>query len=245
MPTVDAASTTARSLIERALKTIGKLGLGESLDGTLAHDCLLTLNEMLDHWRTQDFLVFRLTRIEVPVTAGDGVYTLGVGGDIDTPRPNEIYAAAMRDPVAPHIERKLQVLDEREHAGRPWKTQTANVSTAVFYDPVYPLPFGTLYLLPVTTPGGAILVLYLLSGLTEFPDLNTDVQLPHGYLKALRYNLALELAPDHGVEPPRHVYVQAAQALADIKRRNIRHRPLMNDFVRSSGYNIYTDEWGR
>lgn len=245
MPSVDAASTTALALITRALKTIGKLGLGESLDGTLAHDSLLTLNEMLDHWRTQDFLIYQLTRVEHPVTANDGTYTIGVGADIDTPRPNEIYAAAMFDPLAPHVERKLHVLDEREYAGRPWKTQTANVSTAVFYDPVLTLPHGTLHLLPITTPGGSTLVLYLLSGLTEFPDLTTPVELPHGYLKALRYNLALELAPDHGVEPPRHVYVQAQQALADIKRRNIRHRPLTNDLVRSGSYNIYTDEHGR
>ena len=71
------------------------------------------------------------------------------------------------------------------------------------------------------------------------------MELPHGYLKALRYNLALELAPDHGVEPPRHVYAQAQIALADIKRHNIRHRTLTNDTVRSGSYNIFTDEYRR
>ena len=171
--TVDAASTTALALITRALKTIGKLGLGESLDGTLAHDCLLTLNEMLDHWRTQDFLVYRLTRVEVPLTANDGEYTLGVGGDIDTPRPNEIYAAAMRDTATPAIERKLQVLDEREYAGRPFKTQDRQ---CVHRGLLRSRPSAALrHAAPLADyqPGGSMLVLYLLSGLTEFPNLNT------------------------------------------------------------------------
>ena len=50
--------------------------------------------------------------------------------------------------------------------------------------------------------------------------LSTDLAFPPGYLRAFRYNLACELAPEFGVEPSRQVQRIAMTSKRNLKRIN-------------------------
>ena len=56
--------------------------------------------------------------------------------------------------------------------------------------------------------------------LTEVDSVATDIYFPPGYLRAFRFNLAMELAPEFGVEPSPQVTRIAMTSKRNIKRIN-------------------------
>jgi hypothetical protein len=56
--------------------------------------------------------------------------------------------------------------------------------------------------------------------LDEVSSVATDIYFPLGYLRAFRYNLACELAPEFGVEPSPQVQRIAMTSKRNIKRIN-------------------------
>jgi hypothetical protein len=58
------------------------------------------------------------------------------------------------------------------------------------------------------------------SELTQPATLATNLYLPPGYLRAFKYNLACEIAPEFGVEPPPTVSRIAMTSKRNLKRIN-------------------------
>lgn len=85
LPTV-----TAQQLVSDALRMLGVHGTGQTLEADDVQVGLRMLNELIDAWGTQRLTMPALVRTVVPLTVGQTVYTIGVGGDIDIPRPTEI-----------------------------------------------------------------------------------------------------------------------------------------------------------
>ena len=56
--------------------------------------------------------------------------------------------------------------------------------------------------------------------LSQPATLNTTLNFPPGYLRAFRYNLACEIAPEFGVEPSSQVRRIAMYSKRDLKRIN-------------------------
>ena len=102
--------------------------------------------------------------------------------------------------------------------------------------------FGELWVWPVPTLAQD-LVIYWRQPLAQFPDLVTAVDLAPGYARALRYNLAVELAPEFGRRPDPIIDRAAHESLADVKRQNF---PLVEIGIDPAltgggrGYNILT-----
>ena len=88
---------------------------------------------------------------------------------------------------------------------------------ALYYDPTYPL--GNLYFYPNPSSAG-VLHLWTDSVLTDFATTNQTIQLPQGYARALKKNLALELAPEYGKTAGALLVKQAAESKAMVKALN-------------------------
>lgn len=75
---------------------------------------------------------------------------------------------------------------------------------------------------------------------TDFVNLSDEVSFPKSYHNAIKYNLAVHLAPEYGVEPSKTVAYNADVTLRKIMRRNIRMVP--SDVGAGSGgrSNIYS-----
>jgi hypothetical protein len=124
--------------------------------------------------------------------------------------------------------------------GQPMKTLTGAPPQAVSYTRGAPL--GEIWVWPVPSVA-TTLVLYWREPVQQFPDLVTPVDLLPGYAKALRTNLALELAPEFGRVVDPMVDRLARESLADIKRANLPYTEIGMDaaLVDGGGYNILTD----
>ena len=69
--------TTPIVIISRSLKDIGALAAGEAPTSDSAIDCLDMLNDMIDQWSNEDFIVFNTTEIISNVVPGQTQYTIG------------------------------------------------------------------------------------------------------------------------------------------------------------------------
>jgi hypothetical protein len=210
---------TGRDAITAALKKIGALAPGESLDASEATDGLAELNRMLGAWGTQKLIIHAVTQ-ESPLTltAGDGTVTMGTSGDITT-RPMAIEKAVIRDGTTDY---PVDLLTLEEYAGIADKSTQSTYPTALYDDGGYPQRTLTLYPVPSAAKS---LVLWTKRALTSIASLDTSVSLPPGYDDAIVYNLAVRLAPEYGRPVDAVVMKLADDGIALIKRAN--HRPML------------------
>lgn len=88
-------STTATDLISSAYTLIGVTQPGETPEPSLMQQGLTRLNRMLGGWSLQNLTIPAVVRQVFALTANVGVYTIGPGGNFDTPRPTSLTGAAI------------------------------------------------------------------------------------------------------------------------------------------------------
>lgn len=240
----------AVNLISSAFRLIGVLASGETASGAEAVDALSTLNDMIDEWQNESLMIFTRTRNVFSLVSGTQTYTLGPGGTFSLdPRPVRIDNATiinLSNPAMP-LELPLQLYTTDQWAGVPVKNIQSALPLAVYDDEGFPLRNLSYYPIPNTTVQSA---LYTWTALSRFADLVTDYTFPPGYAKAIRFNLALDLAPEYGRPIPADVAVQALSSKGRIKAINA---PLVDLAVDAAllgppgnrVYNWLSDTYGR
>ncbi len=234
--------TTARNIIEAALRKLAALGSGESLAAEDAQDGLQALNAMLSSWSVEGDLVYQMTRETFTLTGGTSAYTIGLGQTFNTERPLDIYAmnvslGGISYPVDQSDERQFATIQMPAQSGRPY---------TCYYNSNSPIATLNFYYVPNTTYTFEI---YSRKVLTEFSTINTDLDLPPGYEKALIYNLAIELSPEYEREPSPTVMREAGTARSAISSQNNRNQNnavgvdtalvRMGNYY-NNGFNIYS-----
>lgn len=236
---------TGRDLLTGALRTLGVLSTGESLSASDASDGLQTLNDLIDSFSNERLLIHTVTEeAELTLTAGQGSYTLGTGGDITT-RPQSIDGALIRDDSAsPAIDYPLHMLTDAEWQRITQKDTESTIPTEIHIDGGYPLRTAHLYPVPSASKK---LVLYTLRPLTRIATLDTELSLPPGYARMLKFNVVLDLAPEYGRQVDAMTLKAAQESKEVIKRQNHRLRLLRTDpaLQMSRGFNIYTGDYNR
>ena len=208
---------TALQVITDSLKLIGVVAGHEVPTSAEQQDSFARLAEMIDGWGTHAHTMIRTRRDVVPLVNGQQSYTFSSTGDWDLPRPMTIDGAAVLSGTPPTVEVPIAVLTDQEYVALPLKDQTGALPQAVLYEPD---PVGSLWVTPIPT-ADQDLVIYWREPVQQFPDLVTVVALTPGYAKALRTNLAVELAPEFGRVIDPVVMKLAAERLGDIKRQNV------------------------
>lgn len=227
---------TARDLIKRSLLLIGVVGQGEDVEASEANDALSALNDMLDSWSADSRAVYEESRESFTLT-GASSYTIGSGGDFDTTRPIRIESAFVRSGETDY---PLRLVDKKQYARISQKSLSSSYPNYLYYDADYPLGNIVLWPKPIS---GYTLHLYSLKPLSNIADLDTAISLPPGFSRAIRYNLACEVSPEYGIEPPLKV-----QRIADESKEIIDAANEMNDFelltvddalLREESFDIY------
>lgn len=238
-------STTAQALIEDSMKRIGALASGEALPAAEAADAFRRLNELVDNWSTQRLTQRVIAREVFDLVGNQASYTIGTGGNFNTARPEFVddVRLILTTPT-PDNEIPLSPLTSQAYTDLVVKALTSTQPSHWYYDPT--MPTGTLYLWPIPDNSTNDVALYLPRALEQFAALSTVYVMAPGYYRALRLNLALELAPEFGREVDGQLAVTAAQALSDIKHLNVEMADLELDPAYTTGsldawYNIYTD----
>jgi len=207
---------TVRDLIKGSLRLIGATAQGETPTADESNDALNVLNDIIASWSNEKLLIFSELRETFSLVPSQQVYTIGVGGDFNTSWPLQIPKAGVIDTSGYEI--PIEIMNQDQWAAVILKNLTALRPYSMYYDFSYPL--GNISMYPIGT-GNYSLVLYSWKAIDSFATLDTTVSMPPGYYKALRYNLAIELAPEYGREPSPSVVNNAMESKANIKRTNI------------------------
>lgn len=220
-------SDTALDLIQGSLRLLGVLASGEAASAAEATDGLSALNDMLDSWSNQNLLIPNKVREVFAITTSKQTYTMGTGGDFNTTRPIAIENILIQlSGSSPAVEIPLQIITKDEYADITVKGLTSTYPVAAYAEGTYPLE--TINLWPSPNSGNN-LVIYSAKPLANLSALSTAISLPPGYQRALRYNLAAELAPEYGKQLPEAVELGAVNSKAEIKRKNSRPKYLLVD----------------
>jgi len=192
---------TVLDLIKSSLRLIGQLGPGRTPGASELSDALLVLNTMLEAWSVERLNVFSIGRDVYDLVPGKQTYTLGPGGDFDNPRPVRIERAgivALNNPSQP-FELPLKLLRTAEEwADVRIKDLPSTLPKAAYNDNAFPLANFSLWPVPSIAHQVAIYPWRALT--TGFDDSGLEVEFPPGYADAIRYNLAVRLAPEWGKE---------------------------------------------
>lgn len=220
--------TTALDVITDAMKLLGVLQAGETPNAVDGNDALFRLNALLDAWNAERLTCFCDQTASLVYVAGQQVYTVGVGGDFNVGRPDQIIRAWSRTPSGQDIQQYL--FTEQEWDNIPLKNTPGTFPIVVWYNPQYPL--GQLNCYPNPNAASYTQFLRFKSVLAAFPSLSTAVTLPAGYLDALIKNLAVDAFPYWGGNPPAWLIEERNPMSAQAAKRRIESVNVLNTMTK-------------
>jgi len=209
--------TTAGDQINRALRLLGVLAEGETPSAAVSQDALAALNQMVDSWNTERLSVFSTQDQVFSWPASVRSRTLGPSGDFVGNRPILLDDATyFRDPGT-NVSFGIKIINQQQYDGIAVKTVTSTYPQVLWINMTY--PDVEMYIYPVPT---RLLEWHFVSvdELTNPATLATTLAFPPGYLRAFAYNLAMEIAPEFGVEPSPQVQRIAMTSKRNLKRIN-------------------------
>jgi hypothetical protein len=209
--------TTAGEQINGALRLLGVLAEGETPSAETSQDALSAMNQMIDSWNTERLSVYATQDQVLTWPTNQRVRTLGPTGDLVGNRPVLVDDSTyFRDPLT-NVSYGIKLINQQQYNGIAVKTVTSTYPQVMFVNMTY--PDIELYVYPV--PFRELEFHFIsVEELTQPANLATTLAFPPGYLRAFRYNLACEMAPEFGVEPPPQVLRIAMSSKRNIKRIN-------------------------
>jgi hypothetical protein len=209
--------TTAGDIINGSLRLLGVLAEGEVPSAETSQDALNAMNQMIDSWNTERLSVFSTQDQVFTWPAGVLSRTMGPSGDFVGNRPVLLDDSTyFRDPGT-GISYGIKFINQQQYDGIAVKTVTSTFPQVMFINMSY--PDIDMYVYPRPTRA---LEWHFISveELTKPANLATVLAFPPGYLRAFRYNLASEMAPEFGVEPSAQVMRIAMTSKRNLKRIN-------------------------
>lgn len=237
--------TTALDIVTQSLKKAGVLGVGQTPLAEDTNDAFYDMNDMIAQWARKRWLMWHLLDI-FKVSTGALSYTVGLGGDFNTPRPDRLEAAFFRQivPSQPNqIDYPLELIESRETYNNIPLKSLSTFPTSIFYDAAYPI--GTIYPWPV--PQATIYEIHLTvkDTLTQFTTLNQTINMPPEFIAALKFNLAIRLRQAYQLPADLALVALAKDSLSVIRGANaqIPNLNMPSDLIRGGLYNIYSDQY--
>lgn len=201
-------------------------------------DGLFSLIAMLDSWSIQPGMIFTETQEDFTLVAGDGEYTIGSGGNFNTTRPTKILNANV---VFSNIIEQVEIYS-REQWANIGDTSISSTPEVLYYDGNYPL--GTIRLYPIPAAADT-LRLFSQKPLTNVSALSDVLAMPPGYERTLRYNLAVEIAPEYGKSAStdvKDIAFESKNAVMAQNQYNDKNNMRVDSALLATGaYNILTD----
>ena len=210
-------SATAGELIKGALRLIGQLAEGEEPSADTMQDSIMAMNQMIQSWDTERLSVFSTQDQVFTWPAYEMTRTIGPTGNFVGDRPIEIDDATYFKDPSSGLSFGVKMINQQQYDGIAFKTVTSTYPQVMFVNNTFPDMTMTVYPVPIKALEWHIISV---ETLTEVSSVATDMYFPPGYLRAFRYNLAMELAPEFGVEPSPQVTRIAMTSKRNLKRIN-------------------------
>jgi len=208
---------SAGDQINRALRLLGVLAEGETPSAAVSQDALTALNQMIDSWNTERLMIYN-TQDQVFSWPPDEITrTLGPTGDFVGNRPILLDDSTYYRDASTNVSFGIKMINQQQYNGIAVKTVTSTYPQVMWVNMEFPNITMTIYPKPTR-----VLEWHFVSvdELSQPATLATDLYFPPGYLRAFAYNLAMEIAPEFGVEPSPQVKRIAMTSKRNLKRIN-------------------------
>ena len=208
---------SAGDQINRALRLLGVLAEGETPSAAVSQDALTALNQMIDSWNTEKLMIYN-TQDQVFSWPPDEITrTLGPTGDFVGNRPILLDDSTYYRDASTNVSFGIKMINQQQYNGIAVKTVTSTYPQVMWVNMEFPNITMTVYPKPTR-----VLEWHFVSvdELSQPATLATDLYFPPGYLRAFAYNLAMEIAPEFGVEPSPQVKRIAMTSKRNLKRIN-------------------------
>lgn len=205
---------TAADLINSSLRLIGQLAESEVPSNATSQDSLVALNQMLDSWSTERLSIFSTQDQILNWPPNVASRTMGPTGNLVAERPIRLDDSTYFRDASTGVSYGIKQISQQQYNAIAFKTVASTYPQVMWINMDY--PDIEIYIYPVPT---RVLEFHFVSvsPLSQPATLTTTLAFPPGYLRAFRYNLAIELAPEFGVEPSAQV-----QRIANMSKRNLR-----------------------
>ena len=208
--------TQAITIIRRAFLLLGVIDANQSPEAAQTADALRALNDMLADWSASQLLVTPSSNQQsYAFVSTVNSLTVGPTGVKVTTRPSRISNPYLRVGTADYA---IELITEADYYAIAYKTIPGSYCQYLWYDPT--ATDGTMYFYPAGN-SGQTLYWDSIVPLQVFATANDDITLPPNYLRALAFNLAIDIAPEYGVNPSVTVLRIAASSKRGIKNSNV------------------------
>lgn len=209
--------TTAGDIINGSLRLLGVLAEGEVPSAETSKDALFAMNQMIESWNTERLSVFSTQDQVFTWPAGQLSRTMGPSGDFVGNRPVLLDDATYFKDPGTGVSYGIKFINQQQYDGIAVKTVTSTYPQVIFVNNTFP----DIEMFVYPRPTRALEWHFIsVEELTRPATLATELHFPPGYLRAFRYNLACEVAPEFGMEPSPQVKRIAMTAKRDLKRIN-------------------------
>lgn len=235
--------TTASDQINASLRLIGQLAEGETPSSETSQDALDTLNQMLDSWSTEDLMIYSTQDQVFTWPSGSITRTLGATGNFVGNRPVLLDNSTYFVDTASGLSYGLKFINQEEYNLIVDKNLSSTYPEYIWVNNTFPDMTLTVYPEPSLNLEWHFISSVVLS---QPATLDTVLSFPPGYLRAFKYNLALEIASEFGVDPLPQVQRIAMISKRDLKRINNNDDllKLPNSIVTGQRrYNIFSGEY--
>lgn len=234
------SAMTVLDLIKSSLRLIGALAANSTPNAETERDVRETLNLLLGEWRNRGLLALS-EKQTFNVVSGTNSYTIGTGLTWNGRAPLKITSAYL---TIDSTDYQLEIIGESEYMEIADKTLSARPSK-LFYMPNG--EDGTVYLFGEPDENCTITIVN--PNVVNYTSGSTSIELPSGYLQALKYALAVELIPEWGETSATNIQIitrRATETMAAIKSTNLKKsKPIQFDtpFSGCGNYNSDSDTW--
>ncbi len=233
-------TSSVSDLINGSLRLIGQLAEGETPSASTSQDALTALNQMIDSWNIENLSVFTTQDQSFSWPVNQATRTLGPTGDFIGNRPVSVDDSTYYVD-SNNISYPVQMLNQDQYNAIAQKNITSTYPQYLWINMDY--PNVTLKIYPVPT---ALMTWHFISitELTQPSTLSDTLAFPPGYLRAFRFNLAIELAAEFGVSASPEIVVIARKSKLNLQQIN--HPSSLMSMPASlisntQRYNIFTD----
>lgn len=201
-------ATSRNKIIEGALRLLGATAQGESPTSTQYDEAADALNMMVKAFETDGMQLWAIKEYSMPMTDSVASYRIGLTQTINTAKPLRIIQAYFHNGTS-NVDIPMIGLTRTQYNMLGNKT-TEGYPVQYYYDPQ--ISYGDLFLFPVpdanaSAVGNYVRLVYQ-RPFEDFDASTDEPDFPQEWFEALKFNLALRLAPEYGLSTEQYSIIK-------------------------------------
>lgn len=189
-------NVTRNEIIHGALRILGVVGEGQTPSAQQYTDASEALNYLVKAWENQGVLIWCVKSTDITLVAGTADYNIGLSQTVNVAKPLKIYQAFRR--TTNNVDVPMTILSQQQYNMLGNKT-SSGAPSQLYYNSQR--DYGTLSLYPVpdSTVTSDVVRIYYQRPIEDFDASTDNADIPQEMLRALKYDLANEMAFEYGL----------------------------------------------